>query len=56
MQIVVDISLPHILNLILQMNLDKIEEVKNKIVEKELYFKKFKKDDIKDVIGDFKRP
>lgn len=55
MQIAVDISLPHILNLISQMNLNEIEEIKNKIVEKELYFKKFKKDDLAHVMSDFKK-
>jgi hypothetical protein len=54
-QIAVDISLPHILNLISQMNLNEIEEIKNKIVEKELYFKKFKKESIADVMSDFKK-
>ena len=31
-----------------------MEEVKNKIIEKELYFKKFKKDDIENIMNDFK--
>jgi hypothetical protein len=35
MQLAVDISLPNILTLISQMSLNEIEEVKNKIVEKE---------------------
>lgn len=43
MQIAVDITLPHILKLISQMNLNEIEEVKKTIVKKELYFKKFQK-------------
>ena len=43
MQLAVNISLPNILTLISQMSLNEIEEVKNKIIEKELYFKKFKK-------------
>jgi len=55
MQLAVDVSLPNILHLISQMNLDEIEEVKNKIVEKELYFKKFQKDDINKIVDDFKR-
>ena len=41
MQLAVNISLPNILTLISQMSLNEIEEVKNKIVEKELYFKRF---------------
>jgi len=55
MQLAVDVSLPNILNLISQMNLNEIEEIKNKIVEKELYFKKFKKDNIDDIIDDFQK-
>ena len=45
MQLAVNISLPNILTLISQMSLNEIEQVKNKIIEKELYFKKFKKED-----------
>jgi threonyl-tRNA synthetase len=55
MQLAVNISLPNILTLISQMSLNEIEEVKNKIIEKELYFKAFKKDKIENVINDFKK-
>ncbi|MBN1839309.1 MAG: hypothetical protein JW802_04605 [Campylobacterales bacterium] len=55
MQIAVDITLPHILKLISQMNLNEIEEVKKTIVKKELYFKKFQKDDLDSVMSDFKK-
>ena len=55
MQLAVNVSLPNILTLISQMSLNEIEQVKNKIVEKELYFKTFKKDKIEDVMGDFKK-
>lgn len=55
MQVAVDITLPHILKLISQMNLNEIEEVKKTIVKKELYFKKFQKDDLDVVMGDFKK-
>jgi threonyl-tRNA synthetase len=55
MQLAVDISLPNILNLISQMSLNEIEEVKNKIVEKELYFRKFKKDKIENIMSDFQK-
>lgn len=55
MQVAVDITLPHILKLISQMNLNEIEEVKKTIVKKELYFKKFQKDDLDAVMGDFKK-
>nr|WP_287413434.1 hypothetical protein [Pseudodesulfovibrio sp.] len=50
-----NISLPNILTLISQMSLNEIEQVKNKIVEKELYFKTFKKDKIEDVMSDFQK-
>jgi len=55
MQLAVDVSLPNILTLISQMSLNEIEEVKNKIVEKELYFKRFKKDKVENIISDFKK-
>jgi len=55
MQLAIDLSLPNVLNLISQMSLNEIEEVKNKIIEKELYFKKFKKDKIENVISDFQK-
>jgi len=54
MQLAMDVSLPNILTLISQMSLNEIEEVKNKIVEKELYFKKFKKDKVENIMNDFK--
>jgi len=54
MQLALDISLSNVLTLISQMSLNEIEEVKNKIVEKELYFKKFKKDDIETIMDDFR--
>jgi len=55
MQLAIDVSVPNILNLISQMNLNEIEEVKNKLVEKELYFKKFQKDNIKNIMNDFQK-
>ena len=55
MQLAVDVSLPNILNLISQMSLKEIEDVKNVIIEKELYFKKFKKDSIDDIVDDFSK-
>ena len=53
MQLAIDISVPTIASLISQMNLDEIEELKNKIIERELYFKKFQKNDISSIIDDF---
>jgi Cdc6-like AAA superfamily ATPase len=55
MQLAVNISLPNILTLISQMSLNEIEEVKNKIIEKELYFKPFKNDKIENIINDFQK-
>ena len=55
MQLAVNISLPNILTLISQMSLNEIEQIKNKIVEKELYFKTFKKDKIENVMSDFQK-
>lgn len=46
MQIAVDIPFSNIITFVSQMNLNQIEELKNKIIEKELYFKKDKLDDI----------
>ena len=55
MQLAINISLPNILTLISQMSLNEIEQIKNKIVEKELYFKTFKKDSIENIMSDFKQ-
>jgi threonyl-tRNA synthetase len=55
MQLAVNVSLPNILTLISQMSLNEIEQVKNEIVEKELYFKRFKKDKIENVMSDFQK-
>jgi hypothetical protein len=55
MQLAVNISLPNILTLISQMSLNEIEEVKNKIIEKELYFKPLKKDKIENIMNDFQK-
>ena len=55
MQLAVNVSLPNILTLISQMSLTEIEQIKNKIVEKDLYFKTFKKDKIEDVMSDFQK-
>ena len=55
MQLAVNITLPNILTLISQMSLNEIEQIKNKIVEKELYFKTFKKDKLENVMSDFQK-
>jgi len=55
MQLSVDISIENLLALISKMNLNQIEEVKNKIVEQKLYFQTFQKDDIENIVNDFKK-
>jgi hypothetical protein len=55
MQLSMDVSLPNVLNLISQMNLNEIEEVKNKLVEKELYFHTHKKESVEDVMNAFEK-
>lgn len=55
MRLAVDVTLSNIINLISQMSLDEIEEIKKTLIEKEMYFKKFQKDDIGEVMDDFKK-
>ena len=55
MQLSVNVSLSNILALISNMSLDEVEKVKNKIVEREIYFKKFQKDDVKNIMNDFQK-
>ncbi len=54
MQVLVDISTENIINSIKTMDYDDLERIKNAIVERTIYFKKFKKDKIKNIIDDFK--
>jgi threonyl-tRNA synthetase len=55
MQLSVDISLDNLLLLISKMDVNQIEEVKNKIVEQKLYFQTFEKDDIENIVDDFRK-
>jgi threonyl-tRNA synthetase len=55
MQLSVDISLDNLLLLISKMDVNQIEEVKNKIVEQKLYFQSFQKDDIENIVDDFRK-
>ena len=55
MQLLVDVSIDNLLLVISKMNLNEIEEVKNKIVEQKLYFQTFQKDDVENIIDDFKK-
>ena len=54
MQLSIDIKTKDIISLISQISLDEIEKVKNSLIEQEIYFKKFQKDDIDNIINDFK--
>ena len=53
MQIAIDLKTNDILSLISQMSLDEVEDVKNSLIERELYFKKFKKDSVENIVQDF---
>ena len=55
MQLSIDLKTKDIISLISQMSLNELEKVKNSLVQRELYFKKFQKDDIENVIEDFKK-
>ena len=55
MQLSVDVSLDNLLLLISKMNIEQIEEIKNKIVEQKLYFQTFQKDDIDNIMEDFRK-
>ena len=55
MQMSVDVSLDNLLSLISKMNINQIEEIKNKIVEQKLYFQTFQKDDIDNIMDDFRK-
>jgi len=55
MQLSIDVKTKDIISLISQMSLNELEKVKNSLVERELYFKKFQKDDIKNIIDDFEK-
>jgi hypothetical protein len=55
MQLSVNVSLDNLLYLISKMDVTQIEEIKNKIVERKLYFKAFKKDDINNIMDDFRK-
>ena len=55
MQLSIDIKTNDIISLISQMSLDELEKVKNSLIERELYFKKFEKDSIENIMEDFKK-
>jgi len=51
---VVDLKIDDFIETIKKMPLDDIEKIKNAIIKREIYFKKFKKDKIENIISDFK--
>jgi Cdc6-like AAA superfamily ATPase len=55
MQIQIDISTEEIIKTINQMDLTDIERVKTALIDREIYFRKFKKDKIENVISDFQQ-
>jgi len=55
MQLSIDIKTQDIISLISQMSLNELEKVKNSLIERELYFKKFKKDSVENIIDDSKK-
>lgn len=54
MQLAVDVSLNSVLTLISRMNLEELETLKEKIIEKELYFHTFQKDDLDSIVAEFR--
>ncbi len=54
MQLLVNIDIDNCIDLISRMNLSQIETIKTALIEREIFFQKFKKDNIEDVIADFK--
>ncbi len=55
MQLSIDLKTKDIISLISQMSLNELEKVKNSLVERELYFKEFKKDNVENIIDDFRK-
>ncbi len=55
MQLSIDLKTKDIISLISQMSLNELEKVKNSLIERELYFKEFKKDSIGNIIDNFKK-
>ncbi len=55
MQLSIDLKTKDIISLISQMSLHELEKVKNSLIERELYFKEFKKDNIENIMDDFKK-
>ena len=54
MQLVVDVCADDIIKSIKKMDSYDLERVKNALIERTIYFKKFKKDKVENVVRDFK--
>lgn len=54
MQISVDISTEEIIKTIEAMDFHDLEKIKTAIIERSVYFKKFQKDKIENIVADFK--
>jgi hypothetical protein len=54
MQTAVDISTEDVIKSISTMNVNDLERIKIAIIERDIYFKKFKKDNIGNIVSDFK--
>ncbi len=54
MQMVVDFKIDDFIETIKKMPLDDVEKIKSAIIKREIYFKKFRKDKIENIISDFK--
>ena len=51
----IDLKTQDLISLISQMPLNEIEKLKNALIKRELYFKKYKKDNLENIIDDFKK-
>ena len=54
MQMVIDFKIDDFIETIKKLPLDDIEKIKTAIIKQEIYFKKFRKDKIENIISDFK--
>ena len=55
MLVSIDLKTQDIISMISQMSLNEIEKLKDMLITRELYFKEFKKDDVTNIINDFKK-
>jgi hypothetical protein len=55
MRLSIDLKTNDIISLISQMSLNELEKVKNSLVQRELYFKKHQKDNIGNIMDDFRK-